>query len=263
MRQHNHVKCLGWLLCFVLVISFASCTRKQPDNEISDTVVPSGEESASVDTNGEQTDLSNENDDGKYLVRFLTDEGIPISILECNKGETLIPPTPPRQIGRVFAGWEGDYRNISNDVDILAQYVDISKTKNVINADTIYTVANSEFDIVVGTYGDVGFCGLDMNISYDSDLLELIETADVDDCVILNDSQKGIVHLNYVTTSNTTGEVVFMTLKFKSKTGTQAETGLQMQVNSMYVLDSNDALIPVEYQVLSNRIIICEVDNET
>ena len=263
MRQHNHVKCLGWLLCFVLVISFASCTRKQPDNSISDTVVPVGEESVSVDTNGEQTDLSDENDDGKYLVRFLTDEGIPISILECNKGETLIPPTPPRQINNVFVGWDGDYSNITQNVDIIATYVDVSQTTNAISADTTYVATDSEFNVVVGIYGSVSFCGLDMDVSYDSDLLELIEIADVDDCIILNDSTKGIIHMNYVTTSNTTGEVAFMTLSFKLKEDNKVETGLHMQVNSIYVLGDDDSLIHAEYQLLPNRIIIEEVHNET
>ena len=68
--------------------------------------------------------------------------------------------------------------------------------------------------------------------------------------------------MNYVSTNNTDGEVTFMNLKFKSKTTTKAETNLQIDVNSMYLLDSDENLVKSTYQVLQNKIIIEEAINE-
>ena len=101
-----------------------------------------------------------------------------------------------------------------------------------------------------------------MDVTYDSDLLELIAVTDVDDCVIHNSSTNGVIHLNYVTTNNTTGEVTFMNLKFRSKVTTKTETNLQININSMYSLDNGESLTPSEYQVLQNKIIIEEAHNE-
>ena len=101
-----------------------------------------------------------------------------------------------------------------------------------------------------------------MDITYDGNLLELVASTDVDDCVVLNDATMGVIHMNYVTTSNTTGEVSFMTLEFKPKVNTKNETSLQINVNSMYSLDSNDVLVKSEYQVLQNKIIMEELHDE-
>ena len=256
-------------ICIVLLVSvlliqilcLASCgNNKHNDNEPNND--PTGE-NTTLSGENEQPDNIKEENDEYVLVRFITDQGVPISIVTCKKGESLVPPTPPRRIGHVFTGWSGDYNKVAHDVDIIANYSDISSNQNVISADTVYTTGTSEFDILIGIFGNVDFCGLDMDVSYDSELLELIEVADVDDCVILNDSTKGIINMNYVTTSNTTGEVAFMTLKFKLKADNKAETSLQMQVKSIYVLGDDDSLIHVEYQLFPNRIIIEEVHNET
>ena len=175
---------------------------------------------------------------------------------------TLTPPTPPKKIGYVFVGWSGDYNNITQDTDIVANYVEVSKIKNVISADTVYISRTSEFNVLIGIYGNVEFCGLDMEIAYDTNLLDLVSSENVDDSVILNDSTDGIIYMNYVTTNNTKGEVEFVTLKFKLKVALKNETSLQMTVNSMYSLDNNNAFVQSEYQVLQNKIIIEEAHDE-
>jgi len=195
-------------------------------------------------------------DSNTFIVRFVTDNGMVIAVNECEKGAALIPPTPPQRIGYVFTGWDGNFSNITLSTDITARYTDISQTVNVIAADTVYTYDTDEFEVLIGIYGKVSFCGLDLEIAYDSSLLEYIEATEIDDYVMLNNAESGIIHANYVSSNNTTGEVAFMTLKFKAKTTQNAETGLQINVNSMYFLDNSEDLIKAEYQVLQNKIII-------
>lgn len=259
-----------FLICIIIllqIVCFASCGNREPDSDGSTSPPPSGGESnpPSTENNNGQTNLpGNEVAEGneKYVVRFITDDGIPILIKELNKGEAFNAPMPPRKIGYIFNGWIGDYSNITQNTDIIASYTNVSNIVNAICADTVYSLCGSEFNVLIGIYGDVNFCGLDLDITYDSNLLELISVTDVDDCVIQNSSTDGVVHLNYVTTNNTTGEVTFLNLKFKSKVTTKAETNLQINVNSMYSLGNNENLIPSEYQVLHNKIIIEEAHNE-
>ena len=259
-----------FLICIVIllqIVCLASCGNKKTDNGGSSPTLPNGGESnpPSTGSNGGQTnnpENETNNDNTKYVVRFITDDGIPITIKESKKGGAFKPPTPPRRIGYIFNGWIGDYSNINQNTDIIASYTNISNITNAICADTVYSLCGSEFNILIGIYGEVNFCGLDMDVTYDSNLLELIEVADVDDCVIQNSSANGVVHLNYVTTNNTTGEVTFINLKFRSKVTTKTKTNLQINVNSMYSLDNGDSLTPSEYQVLQNIIIIEEVHNE-
>lgn len=195
-------------------------------------------------------------DSNKFVVRFVTDNGMVIAVNECEKGAALVPPTPPQRIGYIFAGWDGNFLDITQSTDITARYKDVSQTTNVIAADTLYVYDTDEFEVLIGIYGKVSFCGLDLEIAYDSNLLEYIEATEIDNDVILNNAESGIIYANYVSTSNTTGEVAFMTLKFKAKTTQAAETGLQIKVNSMYFLDNSEALIKADYQVMQNKIII-------
>ena len=270
MMRINRKTISLFLICIIIllqVVCFASCGNKEPNNGGSTPTPPNSGESnpPSTGNNNEQTNNpGNEttNDNAKYVVRFITDDGIPITIKESKKGGAFNPPTPPRRIGYVFNGWTGDYSNIIQNTDIIASYTNISSVVNVICADTVYSSFGSEFNILIGIYGEVNFCGLDMDVTYDSDLLELIAVTDVDDCVIHNSSTNGVIHLNYVTTNNTTGEVTFMNLKFRSKVTTKTETNLQININSMYSLDNGESLTPSEYQVLQNKIIIEEAHNE-
>ena len=221
----------------------------ETSNDDPSTEEPSIEQGDQMDDNG------NDATDEKLRVYFLTDEGVPILIQECQKGQTLIPPAPPQRIGYVFTGWSGNYSNITQNTEIIANYMDVSKITNAIGSDTVYALASDEFEVTVGIYGEVNFCGLDMDIEYDSSLLLYIEAVEVDDFVILNDTTSGVIHTNYVSTNNTSGEVSFVTLKFKVKTTDRLETALQFKVNSIYSLDDNDTLTRVEYQILQNKII--------
>ena len=259
-----------FLICAIIlfqVFCLDSCGNKSQNNNDGTTPTPpnSGESDPPSTGNNEQTNTpENEtnDDDAKYVVRFITDDGIPVTIKESKKGGAFNAPTPLRRIGYIFNGWIGDYSNITQNTDIIASYTNVSYITNAICADTVYSLCGSEFNVLIGIYGEVKFCGLDMDVTYDSDLLELIEVVDVDDCVIQNSTTNGVIHLNYVTTTNTTGEVTFINLKFKSKVTTKTETNLQINVNSMYSLDNGESLMPSEYQVLQNKIIIEEAHNE-
>ena len=270
MMQTNQKTISLFLICIIIllqIVCLSSCGNKEHNKNDSTPALPNGSESNPPFTGGNDEQTNNtgnetNNDNEKYVVRFITDDGIPITIKESETGGAFNPPTPPRKVGCAFNGWIGDYSNITQNTDIIASYTDISNVVNAICADTVYSSCGSEFNVLIGIYGEVNFCGLDMDVTYDSDLIELIDVTDVDDCAIHNSSTTGVVHMNYVTTNNTTGEVAFMNLKFKSKVTIKTETNLRINVNSIYSLDNGESLMPSEYQVLQNKIVIEEARHE-
>ena len=250
---------LACLFIATQIVGLSSCGKKNKGDNNSDSINSGDGENndTSSDNNSNSSGTANE----KNIVRFLTDDGIPISIVECENGDSLTPPKAPHKIGSIFSGWSDNYRNITQNTDVFATYTDISGKDNVLSADTVYINANSEFNVLVGIYGNVSFCGLDLDIEYDSDVLKLLEVTDIDDCVIANNGNDGVINMNYVTTDNTTGDVTFMNLKFRSKVETKTETSLIISVNSMYSF-VNDVLTKSNYQILENKIIIEEAQNE-
>ena len=93
-----------FLICTIIllqVVCFASCGKKEPNDDGGTTSMPpnNGESNPPPTGNNEQTNNpENEanNDNAKYVVRFITDDGIPITIKESKKGGAFNPPTPPR-----------------------------------------------------------------------------------------------------------------------------------------------------------------------
>lgn len=263
MKQRNRIISLMLIciICLLQALVLTSCGNKKNDDATIPTLPNESDNNTTV-TDGNNNENQTNKGVESVLVRFITDDGIPIIIKEAEKGVRFNAPMPPRRIGYVFNGWMGDYSNITQDTDIIASYTDVSSIVNAICADTVYSLCGSEFNVLIGICGEVSFCGLDMDIKYDSDLLELIEVTDIDNCVIQNSSNVGVINMNYVSANNTDGEVTFMNLKFKSKTIIKAETNLQIDVNSMYLLDSDENLVKSTYQVIQNKIIIEEVTNE-
>lgn len=248
--KYSSKRILWLLLVFFTILSLTLGIIWFRNKESSVTGAPG--EFATTSAN----DISDGTSPDTFIVRFISDNGMLIAVNEYEKGSVLTLPTPPQRIGYIFTGWDENYTNITQDTDIMAHYTDISQAVNVIAADTVYTNGAVEFEVLIGIYGEVNFCGLDMAITYDSSMLEYIEATEVDDCIVLNDATSGTIYANYVSTNNTTGEVAFMALKFKAKTTLNTETNLQIEVNSMYLLNDNEALTEAEYQVLPNRMII-------
>lgn len=94
-----------FLICAMIlfqVVCLGSCGNKEPNDNGGTTHTPpnSGESNPPSTGNNEQTNPpGNEtnDDNAKYVVRFITDEGIPITIKESKKGGAFNAPTPPEE----------------------------------------------------------------------------------------------------------------------------------------------------------------------
>ena len=93
MMRMNQKTISLFLICAVIllqVVCLASCGNKEPNNNGGTTPTPpdSGVSTPPTTGNNEQTNnpgMETNDDNTKYVVRFITDDGIPIAIKESKK----------------------------------------------------------------------------------------------------------------------------------------------------------------------------------
>lgn len=66
-----------------------------------------------------------------YTVRFLDWNGNVLKTQTVEHGKDATPPSNPTRDGYTFTGWQGTYTNITANTDIIAQYEEIPKTRNL------------------------------------------------------------------------------------------------------------------------------------
>ena len=89
----------------------------------------------------------NKPDDEVYSVEFVDWDGLVLSSQKVTKGESAITPTSPKRDSFFFIGWEGDYENVTDDIIVVAQYEEITKS---IDNDSKIPLVNT--DVIILEY---------------------------------------------------------------------------------------------------------------
>ena len=74
-------------------------------------------------------------DKGKFTVYFWDKDGNVLDTQQVTEGMDAVPPTAPEVEGFVFTGWLPDYKAVSRNLDVIAQYrkIDSEETKWTVN----------------------------------------------------------------------------------------------------------------------------------
>ncbi len=72
---------------------------------------------------------------GVFTVYFWDKDGNVLDTQQVTEGNDATPPTPPTVEGYTFTGWMPDYKNVSRNLDVVAQYtkIDSEETKWTVN----------------------------------------------------------------------------------------------------------------------------------
>lgn len=90
-----------------------------------------------------------------YTVTFKDWDGSTLKTQTVNHGSNATPPSNPVRDGYTFTGWSGNYNNITSNVDIVAQYEEIPKTRNLyIGSNVINNIYLGETKIAKVYIGD-------------------------------------------------------------------------------------------------------------
>lgn len=189
-------------------------------------------------------------DAGPEQVRFLDYDGSVLQEQTVYTGQAALPPVAPVRDGYVFAGWSGEFEAVTEPCDITASYVP-QDAKNLFTIAGADAAAGEEITIRVALGGTVQLCGYDMNLFYDTDVLEFVGLdSELSMDVLANHiADEGRIKFNFGATKNRTKAGNIMDITFRVKECENRGTALRLEANSVICVDPEDAgrFLNVEY----------------
>lgn len=185
-----------------------------------------------------------------------------ISDINLNRPDVLRP-------GEVFLGWEENEVvkqiidktvDISSTIEMTVESEDISDDPNVIYNDSVY-VCNDipiSFSTNISIGGNVDFSVLEMEIEYDSNLMEFVEFQNVDPDLTCNCiSEESKIYLSFSSVSRINGEINLLDIVFRTKGNTAAETSLKYKIKDMAAWDESISdFYNVRHSVVDGKIVM-------
>lgn len=103
-----------------------------------------------------------------YTVIFKDYDGTVIKTENINYGESATAPDAPQRDGYIFLNWDKTFDKVTSDLVVTAQYTKI--TKPTIHIQGAKASAGDTVQIPVKIYNNPGVNGMQLNVSYDSNL---------------------------------------------------------------------------------------------
>lgn len=101
-------------------------------------------------------------------VTFKDYDGSVIKTENINYGESATAPDAPQRDGYIFLNWDKTFDNVTSDLVVTAQYTKI--TKPTVCIQSTQASAGDTVEIPVKVYNNPGVNGMQLNVSYDSNL---------------------------------------------------------------------------------------------
>lgn len=167
----------------------------------------------------------------------------------------------------VFDGWsqeelvsqimEGSVAK-EEELTLTAESIDISNIDNVIYNDVTYV--NSGMDsisIPVTVGGNTNFAIMELEISYDTSLLEFESFISKDTDVECNCPEPGLIYISFVSTDNVSADIELCNIQFKNISTEGAETSLKYNIKDLAAWNSDKTdYIDVNHEVINSRIVM-------
>lgn len=167
----------------------------------------------------------------------------------------------------VFTGWNendtvasiGEHSiNTEEGISLSLNTVDISKSDNTLFNDSIYTECGDEYiSVPIKIGGNTNFSVFELEIKYDSKVLEFesFENTDVD--ATCNCSEKGTINICFVSTENIQSEVYICDIKFRNIKHNAADTQLEYKVSEMAAWnDDFTGYVDVKHNIVNGKIVM-------
>lgn len=188
----------------------------------------------------------------RFVVTFYDyDQSTVFAVREnVEKGKIATPPSDPTRKGYIFAGWDGDYTNITSNRSIIAKYIP-SSSMNVVKVSNAIASNGDTVTISVTIMGKVKICGYDMVLSFDSSALVFKEMS-ADNGVTYNRKGNNI-YISYLNPAciNESKEKTILTISFKVNTSEPKVIPITILPEEMFDKDDKD----VKYTVINGNII--------
>ena len=177
---------------------------------------------------------------GEFTVSFVDFDNSTIATQKVAAGKDASLPVNPTRDGYYFAGWEGEYQNITADQTVTAKYV--SKTAdNILLMQSADGKAGEEIKIMFSLEGTVKLCQFQMELKFDPSILSIVDI-DTDFGLDITSNwlqDEGRILLNFSRTTDRKKRADIMEITLKIKEGVTA-TDTIIALQKMVKLSSVD-----------------------
>ena len=168
-----------------------------------------------------------------YTVVFYDYDGETVlSTVGVAHGGDAKPPASPTRSGYIFAGWVGEYKNVTSNQSVQANYVS-EDASNIFLIDSATVSAGETFTVEVNLTGTVKLLTFDMCLHYDTSVLEVVSFDD-QEVTINHLENEGMFVLNHSQDKNRTKEKYLTEITFRVK------EGIIVNSTEIYISDAKD-----------------------
>ena len=152
----------------------------------------------------------------KYTVTFYNGTTL-IKTESVEYGSKASAPEPPFIDGYEFDKWDKDFSVIYGNLEVYAIYKPVQiNTENYVIVTNATGKVGDEVTVEVWIKGIVKFNGYEINIQYDTNVLQLVSTTNVDiSANIVGTNETGFVKFNHLTIKNYTQDSCLLQIKFR------------------------------------------------
>lgn len=263
-----------------LAVFFCGCSNNSDTNSLSstseintaDSIVTEATQPAKANSKSEN---SNTHQNNSAESEKNTADSISIDVSEHGNIETRSGDMSTINLNRpssmkgneVFDGWSqeelvsqimGGSVAKEDELTLTADSIDISNSDNVIYNDVTYV--NSGMDsisIPVTVGGNTNFAIMELEISYDTSLLEFESFTSKDTDVECNCPEPGLIYISFVSTDNVSADIELCNIQFKNICTEGAETSLKYNIKDLAAWNTDKTdYINVNHEVINSRIVM-------
>lgn len=249
-------------------------TTESVVTEVSTEVLPASETTQPAKDNGKSENTTTHQNNSAESEKN-TAGSISIDVSEHGNIETRTGDMSTINLNRpssmkgneVFDGWsqeelvsqimEGSVAK-EDELTLTAESVNISNSDNVIYNDVTYV--NSGMDsisIPVNVGGNTNFAIIELEISYDTSLLEFESFISKDTDVECNCPEPGLIYISFVSTDNVSADIELCNIQFKNISAEGTETSLKYNIKDLAAWNSDKTdYIDVNHEVINSRIVM-------
>jgi len=263
------------ILCLVSMFVFSGCNEDTKKNNTTDNKSAS-ESSTKEELNSKKEENTSEKDED--IENDISDNPIKVMVYdvsgdavksEHDSVEEALQKPDILNYKEVFSGWQEDDTIIqlkndntdnNDEVVLTAESIDISELNNVVYNDACYVNNDSatEFVIPITVGGNTEFSILEMEISYDTKLMEFVEFSYSDPDAMCNCiKNEGKIYISFISTENIYSDVSLCDIKFKTLTTDKIETKLDYNIVDIAKWDDMiDNYRSVNYELVNGKIVM-------
>ena len=195
---------------------------------------------------------------GEFTVSFVDFDNSIIATQKVAAGKDASLPANPTRDGYYFAGWEGEYQNITADQTVTAKYVS-ETADNILLMQSADGKAGEEIKIMFSLEGTVKLCQFQMELKFDPSILSIVDI-DTDFGLDITSNwlqDEGRILLNFSRTTDRKkrADIMEITLKInEGVTATDAIIALQKMVKLSSVDNATGEVTEAPYSFVDGII---------